>query len=546
MQWDSDRFTEYGLRPSAARKLIPNASQDVASLIDEPLRSKPHAEALAGRHTRLTFLQLEHAVNAAAAFLADLGVRSGDRVGASLANHPDIVIAFLATQRLGAIWVGINRQYAPPEKRYFIEDAGICVYLADATVAAELGNLLSELPGLRRIIRIDPGQASDWSEGLRRFAGAARPQVEIDPYAPAAIAYTSGTSGFPKGAVHSQHNIMVAATMAELMAGDRRAEVVRGTSSPLTILNIMIGGPIATLGRGLRQVCMDRIDILGVADWVKRERINTLTLVPTLLYDLLTRPDVDQQDLRSLTWVVVGSALVPEGLPALYQSRFGHSMTIGYGLTENPTAVTRSDARTAAIEGAIGRALPHLRVAILDEQCREVERGEPGEICVRAADSGPWQDVYTPTLGYWRRAGATASLLQHGWMHTGDVGMQDKAGQFYIHARRSDLIIRGGSNIYPAEIERVLRQDPRVRDCAVIGKPDPRLGESPVAFLQAIPDVAVGELTEDLKKLCAASIARYKVPVDWIVVEALPRNAMGKVVKHELKALLTKPADARG
>lgn len=534
MAWDENELRQLGLTPPSMRQAIPDAPQDVATVLEPALRGTPDAEAIVGRHARFTFRQLDQAVNAAAAFLQTLGLKSGDRIAASIANGTDIVIAFLASQRLGAIWVGINRNYAQGEKAYFIRDAGVSVYLADKDTAAQLEPLKTEFGDLTVVV-VQPGEESQWSRALLTHAAAPRPQVVIDPFAPAAIAYTSGTTGFPKGAVHSQHNIMVSATFTEHMAGDRRPGVTRGTSSPLTILNIMIGGPIATLSRGVRQVCMDRIDVAGIVEWVKQERINTLNLVPTLVYDLLTLPNIDQNDLRSLTWMVVGAALVPARLPLLYLERFGHRMTIGYGLTENPTAVTRSDDKTEGTEGAIGKPLPHLHVAILDEAGVEVARGEIGEICVRAIEHGPWKDVYTPTLGYWKRRAATDEVLRGGWLHTGDLGSMDEHGQVFIRSRRSDLILRGGANIYPAEIERVLREDPRVVDCAVIGKPDSRLGECPVAFIQAAAGNATQALIEDLKLRCQPRIAKYKIPVDWFFIDQLPRNTMGKIVRSQLR-----------
>ena len=534
--WTAERLAHHGLVGSPVRNPIPDAPQNLTELYDATLAADPDRVAVVGRSGALSFRVLENQVNAACAYLLDCGVAPGERVAASLANDLDIVVAFLSVQRLGAIWVGINRAYAQGERRHFLSDSGASLFIADRGIAADTATIGQELPALRRIIVVDAADtsSSEWHLGVRSHAGAARPDIEIDPFAPAAIAYTSGTTGLAKGAVHSQHNILVAATVAELMAKDSRPGVVRGAASPITILNAMILGPVATLSRGARVVCMDRVDVLGVAEWVRDEKINTLSLVPTILLDLLTRPDVNQKDLESLTWVVVGASMVPEGLDKLYRDRFGHDFTISYGLTENPTTVSRSHAGTPSVHGAIGRPLFHLQVRICDDQGASVAPRAHGEICIRATTEGPWANVYTTVLGYWNNAAATAKLQKNGWLHTGDVGYLDENGELYIQDRRSDLIIRGGANIYPAEVERILRQESDVVDCAVAGQPDPRLGQTVVAFIQPSSGVSGEDLIERLQQRCVREIAKYKIPSRWVIVDAMPRNAMGKIVKARL------------
>jgi len=528
--WSPDRFTQLGLKPPTTRARIPVGPQDVATVLDAALAEKPDAVAMIGRHRRLTFAALDCEANAAAACLLARGIGPGDRIAASAGNHPDIVTAFLAAQRIGAIWLGLNRNLSAGEKRYMIDDATPRLILAEEAV-------LPSLPAAVPVMTIDP-RGGEWNACVQANIGAGRPGITIDPWAPAGIAYTSGTTGRPKGAVHSQHNMLVAATIAALVNGDPRAEAVRGTASPLTILNMMIGGPVSALSTGNPHVCMDRIDVAGLAEWIAREKVNTLALVPTLIQDLLTSPDIAPGDLASLTWIVVGAAMVPEGMTEVYEARFGHKPTIGYGLTENPTVVSRTHDRTPMIQGAIGRPMRHLDVAILDEDGQRLPAGQSGEIAIRAITQGEWANVYTPALGYWNRPDATEELLRDGWLHTGDIGSFDTDGELFIHARRNDLIVRGGSNIYPAEIERVIRLDPRVIDCAVLGKPDARLGEVPVAFVQLAPGCDEASVFAALRDRATAELARYKLPADWKAIDAMPRNAMGKIVKNELKPLI--------
>ena len=520
---------------------IPGGWRDVATSLDRSLAEKPGAEALVGRFSRYTYRELDAAIDAGAAALRALGVGPGDRVAASAANHPDIVIAFFAVQRLGAVWVGVSRPLAAPEKAYQLKDSGARVFLADAAARAQIEPLHADLPDLANIIDMEPGEApNQWLKLLSRHAGAPRETVAIDPHAPAAIAYTSGTTGHPKGAVHSQHNMMViaATTHAGLRGGHLTPDLRRGVTLGLTILNLVILEAVTPLSGGGACVCMDRADAAGIAEWVRRERIETFTGAPATVFDLLTRPDIATSDLASLKFASSGGANVPDELRRLYAERFGMPLLTGYGLTEAPTAVSGGSIESPTLPGSCGRAFPHLKIAVLDPEGCELPSGEAGEICVRAADTGDWAGVYTPMLGYWNKPEETAAALKGGWLHTGDLGVIDAGGNIFLKARLKELIIRGGANVYPAEVERVLTADPRVRDAAVVGKPDPRLGEIVAAFVELAPGAPAAEQVEaDLRAACAAQLAKYKVPEYWVFVPEMPRNAMNKIVKARLREL---------
>jgi len=533
-QWPDAAFQELGLAPPRARIPLSSGPQDVASAIDRSVREQPDRLALVGRHTRLTYGELDAAINAGAAFLSSLGVKAGDRVAGTCANHPDLIVAFFAVQRLGAIWVGINRNFAPPEKRYMLEDAGVSLYLAEAASLEGLATL--DAPPSAGTVRLAPGSADcQWRQGLDAYRGADRPGVAIDPWAPGAIAYTSGTTGLPKGVAHSQHSLVLAAQILLHRSDGYEPGVVIGSALPISVLNLMILGPLAACIAGATHVSMDRIDSAGVAEWLCQEPITHLALVPSIVGDLLSDPSLDPAALANMRFLAVGAAVVPEGLPALYEARFGKKMTVSYGITEGPTGVAGANDDTSEAQGAIGVALPHLQVTIRNEANEAVPFGETAEICFAARPTGPFANQYSGPLGYWGRPDATAALLAGGWVHTGDLGRMDANGQITIEGRRSDLIIRGGANIYPAEVERVLRMDPRVKDCVVLGQPDARLGEIVAAFVEADPTAATEPLLADLRTLCQSQIAAYKIPVAWRVVDTLPRNAMGKVVKSALR-----------
>jgi long-chain acyl-CoA synthetase len=255
-----------------------------------------------------------------------------------------------------------------------------------------------------------------------------------------------------------------------------------------------------------------------------------MAAVPAIIHDLLTHPEVAPRDLASLVRPGCGGGATPDSFRRLYQERFGIRLTTGYGLTEAPTAVTAEDPASPRVPGASGRALPHVSVTVCADDGTPVATGEVGEVCVAPAVDGLFAGAYTPMLGYWDRSDATAEALRDGILRTGDLGYLTADGDLVITDRKGDLIVRGGANVYPAEVERVLHEESRVAACAVVGIPDERLGERVVAAVVRGADAAL--TADDLRDHCARSLARYKVPEQFLFVDDLPRNAMGKVVKR--------------
>ncbi|MGE0880754.1 MAG: class I adenylate-forming enzyme family protein [Acidimicrobiia bacterium] len=525
-------FNALGLILPEERKLIPyDGPQLVAEVLDRAVERFPDKTALVSRFSRYTYAEIDAQANAAAEALRRLGIGKGDRVAASMANHADIVLMFLGAMRLGAIWVGVNRQLAAPEKAYLLTDSQSAVFVSDqATVDA-----VRDRTDLRNLIVVDPADpASEWRALVAAAAGAPRPEVEIDPFEPAAISYTSGTTGFPKGAVHSQHNMLVVGAFTpNLFAAE---DMTTASAMPLTILNLMILGPVQAFRNAGKFVCMDRIDALGVAEWIRAEGINSMSFSPTMLHDLVTHPDISPDDLVSLTRPGVGGADCPPAWRDLFAAK-GFAVSNGYGMTEAPTSITSQLPDDPRPPGSCGRALPHLVITVVDEDDNLLGPNEIGEICVEGRKDGPTAGVYTPMLGYWNKPAETAKALRNGRYHTGDIGFIDNDGIVTLKDRRNDMILRGGANVYPAEVERVLAQDRRLAAVAVMGVPDERLGERVVAAVQP----ADGEHVEpdELLARCREELARYKVPDTLLIVDSMPRNAMNKIMKRDLKALFT-------
>ncbi len=524
-----------GLVSPAARPPLPGGGpQSTAEAIDRVVAKDPGREALVGRSGRFTYAELDRAANRAANALAALGVEPGLRVAVCLPNDVHLPILFLATQRLGALWVGVNRLLAPPEKAYLLRDSGAHVVVTLAALAGEIEGQ-PDLPELAHVVSISPG-AADCAWAVRCAAASeARPQRASDPFAPAAIAYTSGTTGLPKGAVHSAHNLLLPGTLSQLTR--RVPEGTRqGAVLPLTILNLIVLEVLAPWIDGRSVVAIDRTDPVGLAEWIRSEHVGAFSGVPTIFHDLLTHPEVKAADLASLVAPGVGGSDVPPEVVRLYRERFDRPVGIGYGMTEAPTAVTWSDGSVPSAPGLCGKALPQVEIEIMDESSRVLPAGEIGEITVRPARGGPYAGVYTPMLGYWRKPEATAEALRDGRYHTGDLGFVAEDGNLYIRGRRNELILRGGANVYPAEVERALQEHPDVEFAAVFGIPDERLGERVVAVVQPKPGrIAPPEAV--LRAFCSERIARYKVPDRIASTALLPRNAMGKIVKRELRGL---------
>ena len=248
-------------------------------------------------------------------------------MAASLPNDVDVVVAFLGTMKLGAIWVGMSRPLAGSEKAFMLRDCGASVFLGDRDMVQQVGRHRTGLPELRHLVTVARGQPDDDWIGLLEAAVTEPTSGDVDPLSPAAIAYTSGTTGFPKGAVHTQHNLLLPGRVtAHRLAGQRGiGRTVMGVPLPLTILNLMILGPCAAYQTGTPVVAIDRTDAVGLAEWIAAERITTMSAVPAMVHDLLTHPEVTDEMLASIDAIGVGGADMPDAFRRLYEARFGRA-----------------------------------------------------------------------------------------------------------------------------------------------------------------------------------------------------------------------------
>jgi acyl-CoA synthetase (AMP-forming)/AMP-acid ligase II len=487
----------------------------VANVFAAVVATDPDREALITRSGRWSYAELDRLCGRAAHALAALGVRAGDRVAGALPNDLDVVLAFHGAMRLGAVWVGINRALAPPEKQYLLDDSGTALLLCDAATAEQVGGSGT------RVIAVEEG-ANEWHDALEAAPDA--PFVsDVDPFAPAGIAYTSGTTGYPKGATHSQHNLLVpGAVLAASRGWDRSLR--KGDFLALTILNMQVLTTLTTAQAGGCSIVFDRNDPVGVAEWIRRDRVTVWNGPPALVHSLAHDEAVTPDDLATLAEVWNGGGDCPEPVRAAFEETFGKPVLMTYGLSEAPTVVTIDDPDGRHAIGGSGRPLPHLEIRVVDD-----------ELCVAPASTGAYTGVYRPMLGYWNRDEATAETLRDGVLHTGDLGFVDDDGFVHVRDRLSLVIIRGGGNVYPAEIERVLHERPEIEACAVVGLPDERLGERVAVAVQLRDGATVTE--DELREHCLANLAKYKVPERWLFVDDFPRNTMGKIQRRDLPAL---------
>ena len=315
----------------------------------------------------------------------------------------------------------------------------------------------------------------------------------------------------------------------------------KGDCFPFTILNMAVLTTLLVSQAGGTSIVMDRIDAEGVAAWIRTEAVTTWNGPPALLHNLATMDSVAPADLTSLREVWTGGADCPESIRVAFEDKFGLPVLATYGLSEAPTVVAIDPVDGRHVPGASGRPLPHLEVRIAGDDGRTLPPGETGELRVAPA---PGDDRYRLMLGYWNRPEATAEALAGGELHTGDLGFLDDEGYLHLRDRKSLVIIRGGANVYPAEVERVLLDAPGVAAGAVFGVPDERLGERVVAVVEAEAGAPLDE--EQVRAHCLANLARYKVPERFVAVAHLPRNAMGKIVRADLPAYLADTGSGGG
>ena len=470
------------------------------------------------------------------------GVKPGDRVAIGMRNYPEWIASFAAITSMGAIAVCLNAWWTEDEMAYGLEDSGSRVLIADRERALRAAPVLSKL-GVRCVV-VRPGD-DPLPDGLDRMQdlltpGASLPPAEIAPHDDVMILYTSGTTGRPKGAVSTHH-----AVLSALMAFGCRAAVNPLMSPPaephpfapsfiLTVPLFHVTGLVPVMlscfANGFTLVMMYKWSPARALELIERERVTTFVGVPTMSWDLLECPDFASRDTSSLASVGGGGAPAPPELVQRIDKSFRRGRPgIGYGMTEtNGYGPQNAGDDYVKRPRSTGRSVPILQMRVTDPEGRELPPGEVGEIWFRG-----------PNLirGYWNKPEATAETIVDGWLRSGDLGRMDEEGFLFVEDRLKDMVLRGGENVYCAEIEAVLYEHPAVYEAAVFGLPHERLGEEVAAAVLPRKDSTLS--AEELQTHVAARLAAFKVPSVIEIVEGkLPRNAAGKILKREIRDAL--------
>ncbi|MGW4638845.1 acyl-CoA synthetase [Sphaerisporangium sp. NPDC004334] len=479
-------------------------------------RMTPAKVALRHDGRSWTYGELRERVDRLAGALRSLGVRHGDRVAYLGPNHPAFVETFFAAGAAGAVFVPLNTRLTAPELSYIVADAGVAV-LVCGPGQEEAG---AALPVARRV-----AVAGEYEE-LLAAAGPAPADEPVGLDEPCLIMYTSGTTGRPKGATLS-HGNLVWNTFNLLVDVELTHDEVTLISAPLFHIAALAQTLVPTVLKGGTAVLVPSFDVDQTFDLVERERITLMFGVPAMFAFLAQSPRWQGADLSSLRNLLCGGAPVPEPLIRTYQER-GLTFLQGYGMTEtSPGALFLAAEQSVRKAGTAGVPCFFSDVRLVRADGERAAPGEPGEVVVR----GP--NVMT---GYWGRPEDTAAVVSpEGWFHSGDIAVADEDGYVRIVDRVKDMIISGGENIYPAEVESVLYGHPAVAECAVIGVPDDRWGEVGKALVVLRPGAVAAPA--DLLAHLSGRLASYKIPKHVELLPVLPRNGAGKVLKARLRAL---------
>jgi fatty-acyl-CoA synthase len=474
-----------------------------------------------------TYAEMAARAAALAGGLAARGVRSGDVVALLSYNCPEMLETIFAANYLGAIAMPINWRLAAPEVRYILEHSEARALVCDEALVEVANEATEGLAALGQRVCISTAPAPDGWAALTHLRSELPP-----PPTPAAaddvhrLMYTSGTTGRPKGVMLTHANLAWK-NVAHLVEFGFNADDLGLACGPLYHVGALDLTTTTLIAAGATIVIHRVFDAAAVVDELEGSRVTTVWLAPAMVNAIMALPDIDQRDLTSVRVIINGGEKMPIPLIERIQRTFPSAwFADAYGLTETVSGDTFLDRDSLIAKlGSVGRPCLHLELDIWDDRGDPVAAGERGEIVLRG-----------PKLfkGYWRDPEATAKAFAGGWFHTGDIGVRDEDGYLFIVDRLKDMIVSGGENIAGSEVERVLYEHGAVLEAAVVGRPDDRWGEVPVAFvvLRSGEPATADELIDH----CRANLAKFKVPKDVTFLDALPRNPSGKVLKRNLRA----------
>jgi acyl-CoA synthetase (AMP-forming)/AMP-acid ligase II len=496
---------------------------NVGSFLTERARINPDAEGLVCGDTRRSFGELNQRANRLAQAMLAFGLRPGERVAALAYNEAEYYDLFFGLGKMGAVLTPINYRLAGPEAAFIVNDCSARVLVVSPELVEVVDSVRSDLTA-EKVLVLGDGPPPDWAESYDAFladASDAEPELVGGGDDTLTILYTSGTTGRPKGAelTHDYY----------FWSGNNLTSTVGTESGMINLIALplfhigALAGPPWLVYIGGKCVLLRTFDPQRFLELLQEERITGFGSVPALLQFLKFVPEFDRYDWSSVKVILVYAAPVPVGLIREYEAS-GIKVRQLYGLTEFNTATVLGDEHALTKVGSCGRPFFHTEIRLLDLDGRPVGVGEIGEVVLR----GP-----NMLKSYWHLPDATAEAIRDGWLHTGDMATVDQDGFYYIQDRKKDMIISGGENIYPAEIESYLLEHPVVLDVAVIGYPHETWGEAVKAVVVPVPEQSLTEA--ELIEWCRGRMGRYKIPKTVVFTDQIPRTPTGKILKRALR-----------
>jgi long-chain acyl-CoA synthetase len=485
----------------------------------------------------ISFREFDTRVNRLANALLKLGIGRGDIVCVYANNSPETLIAHFAIIKTGAVSGPINCWWQPPEIKYLLNDSQAKTAIVESCYISNIEHIRKDCPYLTRIIEIGDAPPADHLRFQRLLDdnSSELPPLEISPEDDAFIFYTSGTTGNPKGVLLTHYNSLYAITGLQEGLGHRQGAEVALIFLPIFHVNAMfscIGG----FNGGVKIVLRQGFSASEFWEVVEKYRVTFWSAVPAVYNILLQIPETAKgRDLSSVKFGICGAAPMPIETFRRFEETFNVKIIEGYGLTEGTVASSINPIEGKRKIGSIGKPFPGQEMRVLDDDDNELSPGEVGELCVRGGNV---------MKGYLRKPEANAETLRNGWLHTGDMAYVDEEGYFFIVDRKKEMIIRGGENIYPKEIDNLLYSHPKILEAGVVGVPDAIMGEEVKAYIVLKPQEHM--TVDEVRNFCRQNLASFKVPRYVEFIDELPKNIIGKTLKKHLKQRDTSQETAPG